>query len=252
MNETETTKRDEGTEVPATPCSAPGALVLHPASAVGEPLDFHQRPRESAKAYAAFRAYLEMGDKRSIVAVAARLEKPKSLLERWSRHHDWPGRVAAYYAHLGNVERQAIEGLARERAVEWMKVHEDQRIEEWKRRCTLLKLADEMIERWRENPRKMGTLEGIARILELATKLGRLASGMGTEESEGREMPAVRVEVSLALERVYGQAEGGQRGTEVIDVELAKNPNTETRNPKEIRSPKSESLRTATKPKSEC
>ena len=84
------------------------------------------------------------------------------------------------------MERQAIEGLAVEKAVEWDKVHEAVKIAEWQRQKKLIALADEMIARWEKNKTKCGTLEGIARLLELATKLGALAAGMPTEVKEVR------------------------------------------------------------------
>jgi hypothetical protein len=56
--------------------------------------EFEQLPRESAKAHAAFRTYLELGSERSLALTAARLGKCKRLMEKWSRKYDWPGRVA--------------------------------------------------------------------------------------------------------------------------------------------------------------
>lgn len=183
---------------------------------------FEQQPRESLKAFAAFRCYLDMGPQRSLALVASKLGKSKVLMERWSRRYDWIGRVAAHAAYTAQVERETIEALARERAIEWMKVHEDQRIQEWKRRSKLLELADRMIARWEANEKKCGTLEGIARLLELASKLGRLASGMETDGigTEAKEMPTVHVEVSVALEKIYGQPLPGEvvAAPSVVDV----------------------------------
>jgi len=180
------------------------------------PLMFEQLPRESNKAFAAFRTYLDQGPQRSLAAVAAKLGKSTVLMERWSRRHDWCGRVAAHAGYVAQVEREAIESLAREKAIEWQKVHEEQRIEEWRQRCRLVKLAELVISRWEANAHKLGTLEGIARILELASKLGRMASGMEGDGSDGgKNGPAVRVEVTLALEKIYGEPLPG----EVVDVE---------------------------------
>ena len=46
-------------------------------------------------------------------------------------------------------------------------------------------------------------------MLEIASKLGRLATGLGTdgERRKGDDVPAVRVEVTVALEKIYGAAE---------------------------------------------
>jgi hypothetical protein len=65
-------------------------------------------------------------------------------------------------------------------------------------------------------------LADIARMLEIASKLGRLATGLGTdgEGRKGDELPAMRVEVTVALEKIYGEPIPG----EIIDVEAVPLP----------------------------
>jgi hypothetical protein len=60
-------------------------------------------------------------------------------------------------------------------------------------------------------------LADIARMLEIASKLGRLATGLGTDgdRRKGDDLPAVRVEVRVALEKIYGEPLPG----EVVDVQ---------------------------------
>ncbi|MFN7137723.1 MAG: hypothetical protein ACK4UN_00110, partial [Limisphaerales bacterium] len=94
---------------------------------------FEQQPRESAKAYAAFREYLEMGAERSMAAVAKKLAKSEQLIRRWGAKYDWLVRVRAYNAHLAETERLAIEGLATEKAVEWVKTHDALKREAWRK-----------------------------------------------------------------------------------------------------------------------
>lgn len=56
-----------------------------------------QQPRESAKAYAAFTAYLRMDPgERSGPKVAQECAKPESLIKRWSSMWSWVERVAAF------------------------------------------------------------------------------------------------------------------------------------------------------------
>ena len=168
-------------------------------------LAFEQQHREGNKAFAAFKTYLDLGAQRSLVAVAEQHGKSKTMIERWSRRFDWPARVQAHAAHLATVERQAIEGLALEKAVEWDKVHEAVRIAEWQRHKKLIALADEMLSRWEKNKAKCGTLEGIARVLELATKLARLAAGMPTEVKEVNSTMKATIDVDweIAIRKAY-------------------------------------------------
>jgi hypothetical protein len=81
----------------------------------------------------------------------------------------------------------------------------------------MLQFADEMIERWRKDPEKCGTLEGLARLVELALKLGRQASGMPleTKEIKGEIKATLEVEWEIALKKIYGRPDGPK----VIDVE---------------------------------
>ena len=183
-------------------------------------------PRESAKAHAAFRAYLDLGAERSLAAVAAKLGKSKVLMERWSRRYDWSGRIAAHERHVAEIERQAIERLAIERAVDWHKVEEDQRRSEWRARERAVRLANQIMDRWEEHDGKLGTLEGIARLLELASKLGRLAAGMPSEVKEVNTTitGTIDIEWEAALRKTFGQrTEDGGRKAEVVEAEVVSN-----------------------------
>jgi len=190
------------------------------------PMKFEQQSRESNKAFAAFRTYLELGPDRSLATVAERVGKSKTMVERWSRRFDWPARVEAHAAQVADAERKAIEALAVERAVEWDKVHEAVKIAEWQRHKKLIALADEMIARWEKNKAKCGTLEGIARVLELATKLGRLAAGMPTEVKEVNTTvkATIDVEWEVAIRKAYGAKVESQpaQPAAVVDVEEVK------------------------------
>jgi hypothetical protein len=55
-------------------------------------------------------------------------------------------------------------------------------------------------------------------MLEIASKLGRLATGLGTdgEGRKGGDLPGLRVEVTVALEKIYGEPLPG----EIVDVEV--------------------------------
>ena len=61
-----------------------------------EPKAWDRLVQESPKAYAAFRAYLDLGAERTFVAAAKALGKNTSLLRRWAVRHDWKERVHAW------------------------------------------------------------------------------------------------------------------------------------------------------------
>lgn len=184
------------------------------------PLMFEQQPKESAKAFAAFALYLNMGSERSAAAVAAQLAKSEQLIRRWSARWRWTDRVAAHGAHFAAVERQAMEAIARGKSVEWAAREQAQREEEWASRAEALELAREAIARWKKNAGRCGSLEGIARLLELASILGRRATGMATDKTEltGEDGGPIRIELSAALNKIYG---------DVVDVEVTPVPAAE-------------------------
>ncbi len=188
-------------------------------------LAFEQQPKESDKAFTAFAIYLSLGPGRSLSVAAKKLGKSRRLMEKWSKRFDGPARVQAHGAHMALVEREAAEVLARAKGVDWVKRQEDQRTDEWQARCEALELARQAIQRWKENPKKCGTLEGIARLLDLASKLGRLASGMPTDRTEvtTEVQGTIDVEWEIALKRVYRvAAPPANTPAEVVDVEAKK------------------------------
>lgn len=169
-------------------------------------LEFEQQARESNKAFAAFALYLGMGSERSLDAVRLKLGKSARLIQRWSGRWRWTERVSAHALHLALVEREATEALVRAKAGEWLTREEAQREEEWQSRAEALALAREAIARWKRNPDRCGSLEGIARLLELASTLGRRATGMALERTEvtGEDGGPIRVELTAALNKIYG------------------------------------------------
>ena len=168
---------------------------------------FEQQAGEGSKPFAAFSLYLSGGDERSLADVARKLSRSQTLIERWSRRWRWRERVEAYNGHLAAVEREAAAAIVRLKAAAWVKRDEELRDQEWASREEALALARQAIGRWRADPEKAGTLEGIARLLDLASTLGHRATGSPTERVAvtGDDGGPVRVEFEAALKKVYGQ-----------------------------------------------
>ena len=183
------------------------------------PLPFEQQPRESNKAFAAFSLYVNLGPERSLATVAQKLHKSVTMLGRWSAKFDWPARVAAHGAHLAVVEREAIEAAARSKAAEWETREQSLRETEWAMHERAIAAAKRGLDAYMERGKVYANLADIARMLEIASKLGRLATGLGTDgdRRKGDDLPAVRVEVTVALEKIYGEP----LPIEVVDVEVA-------------------------------
>lgn len=63
---------------------------------------------ESEKAFEAFAAYRDMGEKRTFTAVAEKLQKSVSLIRRWKDRWEWPERVRAYDNELEKAARAKV------------------------------------------------------------------------------------------------------------------------------------------------
>ena len=190
------------------------------------PLLFEQQPRESDKAFAAFSLYLSIGAERSTAAVAKQLAKSEQLVRRWSAKFAWTDRVAAYAAHLAVVEREAIEATVRGRAAIWESREQTLRETEWAMHERAIAAAKRGLDAYMSREKVYANLAVIARMLEIASKLGRLATGLGTdgERAKADDFPALRVEVTVALEKIYSEP----MPSEVVDVEVVSETPTTT------------------------
>ena len=168
---------------------------------------FEKLPKETTKAFAAFKAYLDMGPQRSLLKTAALIGCKKGRVEWLSRKYDWPARVAARDVHVAELERLAIERLAVEKAVEWWHLHEPARRQAWLEAEEAIVMVREARERWRKSGRTVG-FEGMARMLDLAFKLKQFAAGMPSEIKEVHNLHSgkVSVEWEEAIRKAYAVA----------------------------------------------
>lgn len=70
-------------------------------------------PGESAKAYAAYREYRDLGPSRSLAAVGRSSGRSRALLERWSSRWRWVARAAEHDAAIHRAEDAAMRERAR-------------------------------------------------------------------------------------------------------------------------------------------
>ncbi|HEX7570416.1 MAG TPA: hypothetical protein VF492_07915 [Verrucomicrobiae bacterium] len=177
---------------------------------------FEQQPRESSKAFAAFSLYLNLGPQRSTAEVAKKLAKSEQLIRRWSAKFAWTDRVAAHGAHYAIIEREAVEAVARSKAAEWEKRETQLRETEWSMHERAIAAAKRGLDAYMDKDKVYANLADIARMLEIASKLGRLATGLDKSNGETADEPqTLRVEVTVALEKIYSEPMPG----EVVDVE---------------------------------
>ena len=185
---------------------------------------FEQLPKESAKAFAAFSLYLNFGPERSLAAVGQQLGKSVGLIERWSAKFDWSARVQAKAAHLAIVEREATEALRVSKAAEWESREQQLRETEWEMHEQAIAAAKKGMAAYMDREKVYANLADIARMLEVASKMGRLATGLDTQRVEhtGEGGGPIKLEFAMALKKIYGQPEptASLGDSQVVDVEV--------------------------------
>ncbi len=157
------------------------------------PHPWQRQPDESPADFTAFACYLRLKGRRSARAVATRL-----------------GRSPAVEARLAEVTQDALDHMLRQRSATKSAELERLRADEFRLAQEVLQAA----ERWLSiaaNPRRRPIpLNQIIRLLDLASRLGRLAAGMpldiGTPRLRREDQPGYWTGPSVeeALQKIYG------------------------------------------------
>jgi hypothetical protein len=141
-----------------------------------------QLPTESAKAYAAFVAYCELGTQRSHEAVGQKLGKSRQIINRWSAQHRWQERVRAYDAAIA-AERAEILRQQRREEIERLRTTSQADADSLRKLArglgTRLGASIGQLEAGAIEPQHMASmLRTIAQSLETATNLDAAALGI--------------------------------------------------------------------------
>lgn len=131
---------------------------------------------ESEKAYEAFAAYRDMGEKRTFVAVAEKLGKSDTLIRRWKVRWNWQERVRAYDNEL---EREA-----RAKVIKARKDMVDRHIN------IAMQLQKKALEALKELEVEDMTPKDIKEYIKMATDLERLNRTLEDADSKERESAA--------------------------------------------------------------
>jgi hypothetical protein len=155
-------------------------------SIVKTPLPFEQQPAETAKAYAAFVMYRDLGPERSLQETAHKLAKNLTTIKQWSTLHNWVDRARSYDAALDARARAATEGEATERRRRMIERHAQTAA---KLQTAAQMILDEFNDRvavrggmkFVDGRMLVSMLNQVSKMLETGQKLERLAEGEPTE-----------------------------------------------------------------------
>lgn len=129
---------------------------------------------ESSKAFAAFVAYRDMGERRGYRKVVQQVGSHKSSIQCWMTQWKWQERILAYERYLDERRRRAAEKARRAMLKRHAKLAVDMQAQVTKRLKALAKTG--------KIPNM--TPREIAKVVDVAVKVERLSRGLPTEQIE--------------------------------------------------------------------
>jgi hypothetical protein len=168
-------------------------------------LPFSPAPGETQKAFETFLSYFDMGQTRSFTKLAKLTGVNVKSIKSWATRFCWQERLRAYHTHLLRA-RLAMDTDARRNEAE-LRAERARLLEdaEWKVAEMLLRAAQNTLDLLIQSPGKR-TLTDVARAVEIASKLGRLATGGANEQvaHAGEVNLKFQLEIEDAIRKVYG------------------------------------------------
>ena len=141
---------------------------------------FDQLGQETAKAFAAFKAYCDLGPDRTTEAVAKKFQKSVSLIRRWATKHQWSARAKDFDQHLQKIAHEAEEAALHKSAGKWavriaaVREKDYQMAQQVRAKALRILKAKET----------KATFGDAVRALKIASDLERLACNMATGKTE--------------------------------------------------------------------
>jgi hypothetical protein len=180
-------------------------------------LPFKPDVGESHAAFEAFLCFFDIGRNRSCVEVARRMGVTADAVRRWSSKFKWKSRIAAYHEQLLRAQVELDVAAKRDVASLWAARAQGFKEQEWAAAEKLLAVAHQVLASFAHRDPDEITLSEVSRALEVASKLGRLATGLATDHQEhsGPGGGPIQLEVAAALKKIYGRPLPG----EVVEVE---------------------------------
>jgi len=172
---------------------------------------WQRQPDEAPADFTAFIAYLRLKGRRSHRAVAVQTGRSLGAIRRLSARSNWPGRVAAFESRRADAAQDAMDAMVRACASQTKADYERLHVAQFQLAHRVLQESSRWLALASDPRRRNISLTQVARIIALATKLGRLACGLPTgDEPKRRPRPEdapgywTGPSVEEALAKIYG------------------------------------------------
>jgi hypothetical protein len=182
-----------------------------------------RQPGESARDYLDFVAWLECPVRRPMRAAAARLNVSARRLRTLSARHRWRARALACDEHRAETARTVLEQHSQDAARSLEDRAQLFREQEWLLHEAMLEQARAALRGIRITRRRIPSLHSIARLLELASVLGRRACGLPVDGECVKRPPSLpSSDFEDAIQKIYGEPANGpeEAGCPVLNQDL--------------------------------
>ena len=172
-------------------------------------------------AYSAFQKFIASGGALRPEAMVPETGSTGGTLRRWFQKNHWLERYQALASAQGEAVLQSARRKAERALAEWAERKEQLRATEWRLHLALVEAGERGLEMLgKGDGKQVMEASDVARLLDLGSKLGRLATGLATDSKEvtGGVLGALHVDIEVALKKVYGH----EKSARVIDMAPAR------------------------------
>lgn len=158
-----------------------------------------QMPDESDRQYAVFMAYCKNGESSTFEDIAKAQGGTQAWVSRLKREKKWDERIMDW--QMNRKER----GITTTADIVWSEKKNELRRQEWEAHNRVVVLCNQFLDRWKDSE-DVPRLGEIAKMLEIASRLGRMAAGLPLSYTEEEQAPPTfRIDIEAALARAYGR-----------------------------------------------
>lgn len=164
-------------------------------------------PGETPRALGAFIAWFNLGQGRSLPAVADQLGEKLDTIKKWSSQHRWADRLCRHQAGLLQQQVDAQVALHQEQAADWARRTHECRRQEWETAQKLRAVAQCFLETVGEPQLEKITLAQASRAVQVAARLARQALSDAALPDTAVHAP-IQLEIEAALKKAFGSPAG--------------------------------------------
>lgn len=173
---------------------------------------------ETASAFAAFTTYITLGPARTFQKVALTHGISERTVQRMAKKFDWSRRLAQIDQGLlflhDQTSRQNVAEAADNRKV-WDARADIVRTREWDISGKLIKTAEKIIHKFLSEDLDKATLTEAVRMISLASKLGRSATGTLDRNEFQQEDSHVLEHLDRVLDKIYSASRPNPNDKEI-------------------------------------